>query len=580
MSNDILCEALSKKTKERCKNRKSSGSKFCSQHNEKIETIESLNRKSFTNILMLDYPEIYNEIDFDNPFNPNIEELKKLKVNNSKLIFWKCSKSKCHHHIYQNKVNSRVKFKNGCPFCSHHQTCICDSIINTHPHISNQFITLIDIEKYKDQKYYFKVFKGILDNKRQWEIKEFDIYDIVKHNQNFDLTKTIIGSNPNLKIGEIKGVFWKCTNNQNKCLHHIWDANFIDRKNSDGCPFCSIPLQRVCLCNSIVSQKYFNEFDSDNVNNPKIDSLKEISKNSLMVLWWKCFECQNSWSTNCYNRTNGKNCSFCADMILKMKKKVNNDKFDYSLFKYKNANTKGIIICKEHNETFEDNYTNHIKIKGCKKCILDRINIKQKSYGENFIRECQMLFQNAYDYNSFNYVNTNTQGKIYCKKCEKFFMKTPEHHKNRKEGCPTCTKSSGELNIINVLKKMNIEYSIEYKIPNITELLLKRFDFFIEYNRKKILIEFDGRQHFIFLDIFHRDYDEFLERRNIDILKTILPLQNNYNVIRISHLEFNKIDFHLKTALEHLDKGNIFYFSNNQLYKWIYDKIEEKMSHT
>ena len=524
------------------------------------------------------YPHLYEEIDFDNPKNPSKEILDQLKTNNSSyIIYWKCFKSKCAHHTYKTSISARVKSNNGCPFCSHHQTCICDSVVSTHPHIAAQFITDSDIENYKEQKYRFKVFTGFIEDKKQWETKDFNIYDMVNHNKNFDITKINIGSNPKEKIGMIKGVFWKCTNPNNECLHHVWDAKFVDRKNSGGCPFCSIPLQRVCECNSVVSQNYFKELDIENPNNPDLETLKCISKNSNLILYWKCPDCNNKWSTMCINRTNGKNCIHCSDMVSKMIKIVNMpDKFDYSLFKYTKSNKKSIIICKEHNITFEDNYVNHIMVKGCEKCIEDKYKLRQSKFKEKFISECNILFNFSYEYNEFIYINTNTAGKIYCKQCEIYFIKTPEHHKNRKEGCPNCSKSYGEINIINILNEMNLIFKCEYKISNISEISQRRFDFLVEYNNKKILIEFDGRQHFKFLGIFHTDYNDYLNRRKIDVLKTILALNEDYCILRISYLEFNQLKYNIEQALKYFDKGYTYYLSNSELYKWISDSIENQ----
>lgn len=572
-----FCQAISNKTKERCKNLINSTSIYCSKHNKCNSNIidkEDIPR-SKTNIFRIDYPELYDEIDFENIENPKKDLIEYYDNENSKMLVWKCKKAKCNHHIYKAKIKYRINKGHGCPFCSHHQVCICESIITTNPEIAKQFITEDDLETYKDQTYKFKIYSANVDGKKQWNIINFNIRDIVNHNKKFDLEKIRIGSNPVPKIGEIKGVFWKCTNTDISCKHHVWDANFVDRKNSDGCPFCSTPKQRICECFNVVSQKYFSEFDTLNPNNPSIEYLETISKNSSLKLWWKCNDCNNSWETSCINRTHGQICIHCDSIISKMNKKANiSNKFDYSLFVYKGPTIKSTIICKEHNIIYEDCYYNHINGRGCPKCTKDKYNLRQSKYKQIFIDKCNVLFQNSYDYSEFIYINTLTEGKIICKICNNFFYKTPEHHKNRKEGCPICKKSHGEFNITNILKEMKLNYILEYKISDIPEISLKRFDFFIEYNDMKVLIEFDGRQHFIFIpNIFHKDYGDFVNRQKIDVLKTILPLKYNYCIIRISYLEFNTIREHIKLGLKKLTDGYKYYFSNMNLYKSIIEEI-------
>jgi very-short-patch-repair endonuclease len=69
---------------------------------------------------------------------------------------------------------------------------------------------------------------------------------------------------------------------------------------------------------------------------------------------------------------------------------------------------------------------------------------------------------------------------------------------------------------------------LEYKIGN--DL---RYDFYLpDY---KIIIEFDGEQHFKFSAKFHQTEESFQERKYIDIIKTFHVLTNNLRMIRIDH---------------------------------------------
>jgi len=61
------------------------------------------------------------------------------------------------------------------------------------------------------------------------------------------------------------------------------------------------------------------------------------------------------------------------NFINKANKIYGNDKYDYSLMIYKSNKTKIIIICKIHNERFEQSPQKHIRGEGCKKCAIDKI---------------------------------------------------------------------------------------------------------------------------------------------------------------------------------------------------------------
>lgn len=86
------------------------------------------------------------------------------------------------------------------------------------------------------------------------------------------------------------------------------------------------------------------------------------------------------------NHKQGNNCQKCVggvsltlDKIIEKCKKIHENKYDYSLVKYKNYNTKIKIICSIHN-IFEQTLGSHIQGKsGCPKC--------NHSYGEKFIEK-------------------------------------------------------------------------------------------------------------------------------------------------------------------------------------------------
>ena len=90
----------------------------------------------------------------------------------------------------------------------------------------------------------------------------------------------------------------------------------------------------------------------------------------------------------------------------------------------------------------------------------------------------------------------------------------------------------------------------------------KRFDFVI--HSKKILIEFDGIQHFKEVPYFKNN--SLMERQKIDIEKIKLANQYGYRVIRIDY----KVKGDLTTTLDKLIKEKkMLSVSNLKMYAWI-----------
>ena len=77
------------------------------------------------------------------------------------------------------------------------------------------------------------------------------------------------------------------------------------------------------------------------------------------------------------------------------------------------------------------------------------------------------------------------------------------------------------------------------------------FDFYLpEYN---ILIEYDGKQHFI-LNSFGKDMWHFVDIKIRDTVKNVYCENNNIELIRIPYWEFNDIENILKDRINKLHK--------------------------
>lgn len=215
---------------------------------------------------------------------------------------------------------------------------------------------------------------------------------------------------------------------------------------------------------------------------------------------------------------------------------IHNNQYDYSKTIYENTFKPVTIICQIHGE-FLQRPTNHIQGLGCSECgNLKRTN-KKLSSTENFIQKSKALWGNIYDYTNSDYIHSDKELIVLCKKHGEFKV-TPHNHL-RLVGCFQCTKennmSKGERIIYEFLLNNNIKFQQEYKFTDCinpkTNTLL-RFDFYLlDYD---ILIEYDGEYHYR----ERKDRIDSLKEQQIrDSIKTKYCIDNNIRLIRISYLD-------------------------------------------
>lgn len=112
-----------------------------------------------------------------------------------------------------------------------------------------------------------------------------------------------------------------------------------------------------------------------------------------------------------------------------------------------------------------------------------------------------------------------------------------------------CTKSFGELTIINLLNKNNIIYKKEYVFNNLKDKGSLRFDFAIlnKQNEPIGLIEFQGEQHYINTPV------GYYTQEKLDIIKKHDAIKQQYCIKK-------------KIPLLILNKNN---YDENMILKWI-----------
>lgn len=168
------------------------------------------------------------------------------------------------------------------------------------------------------------------------------------------------------------------------------------------------------------------------------------------------------------------------DYIKKCKLKYG-DQFQYHN-DFNGIKNKISVTCTEHG-VFKITADSHLHGKdgGCLKCQRVKQLKKYTSYRKDFIKKCEIVHDNIYDYSKVTYINNQTDVIIICPEHGEFKQR-PVCHLNRKQGCPECSKKTmggyGGYNLKNAekfkdnwLNKMGYLYFV--KIKNSDEEFIK-----------------------------------------------------------------------------------------------------------
>ena len=195
---------------------------------------------------------------------------------------------------------------------------------------------------------------------------------------------------------------------------------------------------------------------------------------------------------------------------------------------YINNCTKLNIVCKRNHE-WEVNFSNYMIAKGeCPQCRKEKKNTETLKELQKYAKDFgYIVFEQIFD-------TKKSKLKMMCPKGHECNISYEKFMGNRR--CPHCKHSKGEIEIVRVLKKYNIDFCTQktfkgcyYKNPLL-------FDFYLEkYN---LCIEYDGEQHFE-----PRFGEEEFKRTIIrDKIKTEFCEKNNIILIRIPYWEFKNIE--------------------------------------
>lgn len=301
------------------------------------------------------------------------------------------------------------------------------------------------------------------------------------------------------------------------------------------CPSCSNKITQ--LSNSEYKRRLAEQFGDEYLplSDYKTAKLKVIIKH---------LKCNFRWEVTPTNLWRSKGCPKCnnnfttkkthEDFIKELRERHGDD---YSaISEYKNLRDKVLIKHESCGHEWLVSPVNILKKSGCPKCY-GRV----KKTTEQYKREVYAIVKHEYSVLG-KYVNSIEKITMKHNSCGNIYEVNPASFlKGRR--CAKCNSSIGEKRIQEWLDFYGVNYEKEYVFSDCKYRKQLPFDFalFDEHKDIKLLIEFDGRQHFESIDFFGGE-DALKENQKRDYIKNEYCNKNKIPLLRIPYTKINDIE--------------------------------------
>jgi formylmethanofuran dehydrogenase subunit E len=360
----------------------------------------------------------------------------------------------------------------------------------------------------------------------------------------------------------------------NKCNKDFEQTVRSHIKSTSGCPNCT-KYAKYTFDNFL--KKVALVYEENLYDYSIVAVMGEFNSKSMIDV--ACNVCGYIFNVKAGTHVNNKSgCPKCAhrlpytyDLFIENAKEKHGYNYNYSLVTVDSVTGASAIvkiICNACDNVFDQRITSHVNDgNGCPRCAGN-----EKYTYELFIKKAQDKHQDKYDYSLINKdikLSTSTFIHIICNRCKITFERSVASHIHHQSGCPRCNKSLGELKVEKYLVENGFNFESEYTFPSLPR---KRYDFAL--HDKKIVIEYDGLQHFAYTKYFFKTLDLFEKRKQVDVQKSIEAVKNGYTIIRISYDNKN-IDEYLNFAINNY--GSI-HLSSRELYTKHIEEVLQRIN--
>lgn len=158
---------------------------------------------------------------------------------------------------------------------------------------------------------------------------------------------------------------------------------------------------------------------------------------------------------------------------------------------------------------------------------------------ENMLNLFIQAHGDFYDYDFTDYIDSDTKMRMICPVHGEFWQKASSHKSG--VGCPSCKRYyKGEEKVKTFLLENNLAFERYFKFNDCRYKNELIFDFYL--TKLNVCIEYDGEQHYNKFHYFHRHEKSFELQVLRDKIKTEYCRDNNIQLIRIPHYEFDNIE--------------------------------------
>lgn len=235
----------------------------------------------------------------------------------------------------------------------------------------------------------------------------------------------------------------------------------------------------------------------------------------------------------CFKERQSKAKTLTQEQFIEKANKIHNNKYDYSITNYSGYRKDIDIICPIHGK-FTQNAGDHLRGCGCKECGKKIMwDNRGRETVEEFVEKAKLLHGDRYDYSKVKYIDAKKPVTIICKKHGEF-IQTPSNHLLNC-GCPKCAKSKMVNEVIKILDKNNIKYTLEQTFDWLTINGNKlRLDIFLpDYSTA---IECQGKQHFEPIE-YWGGLENLKKTKQYDEIKYNLCEKNNIKILYYTNLK-------------------------------------------
>jgi len=282
----------------------------------------------------------------------------------------------------------------------------------------------------------------------------------------------------------------------------------------------------------------------------------DVSKGMRKKVWWKCPKADDhEWQTMIYHKSSGNSkCPFCSGKKASVSNRLDLkfprlrkewDPINPPIRNFTYGSGKKVWWKCQKGHSWQSSICNRtLRNRGCPFCTfqkpseLNRFDIYAPG---KLLRE----WNNKKNTKFPSGFSKGSKKKVWwiCEEGHEWMASI--NKRMQKRGCPICQESHGEKAVRHWLDKNKMEYISQARL---NPRKMWRYDFYLPDHR--IAIEYDGIQHFEYVEWFDKKSQKPLEKRKSrDLSKTVFCFENGIYMIRISYLHVERIQEHLERAI-------------------------------